>query len=183
MIVSHSIFYIYSIWLIICIIWHNSVVLLIKKTEKAVGFRKGKREGHCWMLFSEREFPYCIVSAIFYSNYIFLSFLPLCSLFYNFLVFLVLLSTFLHTNLNSFFKLSLLVLTFSLSLWLMSIPLYHTVSPSSSVGEHITPICNGLNICAEANLDVQYMMAIAQDIPTTYVQYCIVLYCIVFGLI
>ena len=61
----------------------------------------------------------------------------------------------------------------------MSIPLYHTVSPSSSVGEHITPICNGLNICAEANLDVQYMMAIAQDIPTTYVQYCIVLYCIV----
>ena len=40
-------------------------------------------------------------------------------------------------------------------------------SPAFNVGGHVESICNGLSVCAEANLDVQYIMALAQNVPTT----------------
>jgi tripeptidyl-peptidase I len=40
--------------------------------------------------------------------------------------------------------------------------------PTTDINDHIiTTACKGIKDCAEANLDVQYLMAVAQDIPTT----------------
>ena len=32
----------------------------------------------------------------------------------------------------------------------------------------VEPLCLNENDCLEANLDVQYLMAVAQNVPTTY---------------
>jgi hypothetical protein len=36
------------------------------------------------------------------------------------------------------------------------------------IGHVTTDTCVGVNDCAEANLDVQYMMGMSQDVPTTF---------------
>ena len=49
-------------------------------------------------------------------------------------------------------------------------PSHYTVAlPAYNVGGHVADTCDGVAVCAEANLDVQYIMAVAQDVPTTYV--------------
>lgn len=45
-----------------------------------------------------------------------------------------------------------------------------TSQPNGDINGHITSkACLGVDNCAEANLDVQYLMAIAQNVSTTYV--------------
>jgi hypothetical protein len=48
--------------------------------------------------------------------------------------------------------------------------LYHpTETVSRVVGGHtVEGYCPGLIDCFEANTDVQYLMAVSQDVPTTY---------------
>ena len=46
-----------------------------------------------------------------------------------------------------------------------------TSQPNGDINGHMTSrACLGVEDCAEANLDVQYLMAIAQNVSTTYVQ-------------
>jgi hypothetical protein len=46
-----------------------------------------------------------------------------------------------------------------------------TAQPNDDINGHITTkACMGVDNCAEANLDVQYLMAIAQNVSTTYVK-------------
>lgn len=46
-----------------------------------------------------------------------------------------------------------------------------TSQPNGDINGHITnKACLGVDNCAEANLDVEYLMAIAQNVSTTYVQ-------------
>lgn len=46
-----------------------------------------------------------------------------------------------------------------------------TAQPNDDINGHFTTkACMGVDNCAEANLDVQYLMAIAQNVSTTYVQ-------------